>query len=424
MSLFNRTKESSVKRNLVNVLVVLAAALLIAPAAFAQTAQTPQQICDAAAAPEPATREYAAAEQVLDASLDYAAVFCTGAGAVYVDLFEDYAPITVNNFVFLAQQGYYNNTTFHRVIENFMAQGGDPTGTGTGGPGYQFEDEFIGFLNFDRSGWLAMANAGPGTNGSQFFITTTPTPHLDFRHTIFGEVLEGQENVVAIDLRDPAAATAPGEALNTIVIVTDPALVQTTYTAPAPAVAEDYEAAMEQLNNSIPAPLLVDSEFSGVFSSEQTLALLPGDQSDGSAAAFFGAHGHSQRVQHRVTNATCDLASAGFMAISYGLDRFASPEEAAAALAEGWYEQSYIDQGFAASAEEGTTAPMLTRTRTVCEVDAIDAVMFLQRGRAVAIVSATVPAGDDVPLALLLQQGVAQNTYEYLFAAQIRTELK
>src|SRR5688572_14124487 len=120
---------------------------------------------------------------------------CTDAGAIYIDLLEDFAPATVNNFVFLAQNNYYDNTIFHRVLEDFMAQGGDPTGTGSGGPGYQFRDEFAPFLTFDRPYLLAMANAGAGTNGSQFFITTAETPHLDFRHTIFGDVLEGQENV-------------------------------------------------------------------------------------------------------------------------------------------------------------------------------------------------------------------------------------
>ena len=120
------------------------------------------------------------AETVLEPDVDYRAIFCTTAGTVYVDLYESLTPMTVNNFVFLAQQGYYDNTTFHRVIPDFMVQGGDPTATGSGGPGYQFGDEPVGFLTFDRPGLLAMANAGPGTNGSQFFITTVPdaTPQL------------------------------------------------------------------------------------------------------------------------------------------------------------------------------------------------------------------------------------------------------
>lgn len=189
---------------------------------------------------------------MLEAGVNYRAVFCTGAGAVYIDLLETRSPITVNSFVFLAQQGYYNNTTFHRVIQDFMAQGGDPTATGTGGPGYQFVNENTGYLTFDRAGWLAMANAGPNTNGSQFFITTVPYPSLDFGYTIFGEVLESQESVEGIELRDPAAATTPGTSLDTVVIVTDPASVTTTYVAPEPATQDEVLAVIEELRGMLP----------------------------------------------------------------------------------------------------------------------------------------------------------------------------
>jgi len=126
----------------------------------------------------------------------------TSKGLIVLKLFPDKAPVTVANFVNLAKHGYYDGITFHRVIADFMIQGGDPTGTGRGGPGYQFEDEFDPSLQFDRAGLLAMANAGPGTNGSQFFITHVPTPHLNNRHTIFGEVLQGQEVVDAIQQGD------------------------------------------------------------------------------------------------------------------------------------------------------------------------------------------------------------------------------
>jgi len=134
----------------------------------------------------------------------------TNQGPIVIRLLPDHAPRTVRNFVDLAQGGrewtdprtgrvttgrLYDGTIFHRVIPNFMIQGGDPLGTGTGGPGYQFADEFHPELQFDRPYLLAMANAGPGTNGSQFFITTVPTPHLNRRHTIFGEVIQGQEVV-------------------------------------------------------------------------------------------------------------------------------------------------------------------------------------------------------------------------------------
>ncbi len=217
----------------------LMAALLIAsvpglPVA-AQTSQTPETLCAAAVAAlaEPATREFERAEQVLEPGVDYWAVICTEAGPIYLDLFEEAAPQTVNNFVFLAQQGFYNNTTFHRVLPGFMAQGGDPTGTGSGGPGYTFGDETDNGLVFDTYGLLAMANAGPDTNGSQFFITTVPTPWLDGNHTIFGKVYQGIEQVELLTPRDPEQMPDyEGAALQTVVIVDDPDSVQATPDGP------------------------------------------------------------------------------------------------------------------------------------------------------------------------------------------------
>lgn len=126
------------------------------------------------------------------------ATFVTSKGNIVIALTPDETPLTVANFVNLAQRGYYNGLNFHRVIANFMIQGGCPLGTGTGGPGYRFEDEFTPVLRHNRAGILSMANAGPGTNGSQFFITHGPTPHLDNRHSVFGAVKEGQSVVDAI----------------------------------------------------------------------------------------------------------------------------------------------------------------------------------------------------------------------------------
>lgn len=120
----------------------------------------------------------------------------TSKGDINITLFPDKAPVTVANFVNLARRGYYDGLKFHRVIADFMIQGGCPQGTGTGGPGYQFEDEFDASLRHDRPGRLSMANAGPGTNGSQFFITHVPTPHLDDAHTIFGEVVGDADQAV------------------------------------------------------------------------------------------------------------------------------------------------------------------------------------------------------------------------------------
>jgi cyclophilin family peptidyl-prolyl cis-trans isomerase len=150
-------------------------------------------------------------DMVIDPARQYQAVIQTEKGEMLIELFPQQAPLTVNNFVFLATEGFYDNTTFHRVLEDFMAQAGDPTGTGTGGPGYQFGDETDNGFFFDRPGLLAMANAGPGTNGSQFFITFAPTPWLDGGHTIFGELIEGEETLNSISLREPGAAATPGD---------------------------------------------------------------------------------------------------------------------------------------------------------------------------------------------------------------------
>ena len=136
----------------------------------------------------------------IDVTAGYTATIHTNYGSFKVVLLPSQAPIAVNNFVFLSRDGFYDGVTFHRVIEGFMIQGGDPTGAGAGGPGYQFQDEIVEGLIFDSPGKLAMANAGAGTstNGSQFFVTTVPAPHLNGAHTIFGEVMEGQDVVNAI----------------------------------------------------------------------------------------------------------------------------------------------------------------------------------------------------------------------------------
>jgi cyclophilin family peptidyl-prolyl cis-trans isomerase len=142
-------------------------------------------------------------EMQLDPSKTYTATFVTEKGDIIVELFADKVPTTVNNFVFLAREGFFDNTTFHRVIPGFMAQAGDPTGTGRGGPGYRFADEFHPALKHDRPGILSMANAGPNTNGSQFFITYVPTSWLDGKHAVFGQVVEGMDVLKSITPRDP-----------------------------------------------------------------------------------------------------------------------------------------------------------------------------------------------------------------------------
>ena len=155
----------------------------------------------------------------IDLEKVYIATLITEKGEARVELFAQDAPITVNNFVFLAEQGFYDETTFHRVLPDFMAQGGDPTGTGSGGPGYQFEDEIVHGVTFNQEGLLAMANGGPGTNGSQFFITFGAAPWLNGMHTIFGQVIEGMDVIHSLTLRDPAEAPDyPGDRLKRVVI--------------------------------------------------------------------------------------------------------------------------------------------------------------------------------------------------------------
>ena len=154
----------------------------------------------------------------IDPKKKYKAHMETDKGTMVIELFADKTPKTVNNFVFLSREGYYDDVMFHRVIDNFMAQGGDPTGTGSGGPGYQFADEFHPSLKHNKQGILSMANAGPGTNGSQFFITHVATPHLDNRHTVFGQVVEGLDVLMSIPARDPRNVNAPAVKIKRVTI--------------------------------------------------------------------------------------------------------------------------------------------------------------------------------------------------------------
>jgi cyclophilin family peptidyl-prolyl cis-trans isomerase len=158
----------------------------------------------------------------LDPTKAYQATIVTEQGNIVLDLFATEAPNTVNNFVFLAREGYYDNTTFHRVLSDFMAQAGDPTGTGRGGPGYTFGDEFNPALRHEGPGTLSMANAGPNTNGSQFFITYEATPWLDGAHTVFGRVVSGLDVLQALTPRDPQQNPgSPGDTILTIAIQED-----------------------------------------------------------------------------------------------------------------------------------------------------------------------------------------------------------
>ncbi|MBN1147565.1 MAG: peptidylprolyl isomerase [Anaerolineales bacterium] len=155
----------------------------------------------------------------IDSKKNYSAVLHTDNGEIRLKLFAAETPKTVNNFVFLARQGFYDGVIFHRVIANFMAQGGDPTGSGSGGPGYRFADEFHPKLRHDKPGVLSMANAGPNTNGSQFFITHVPTPHLDNKHSVFGQVTGGMDVLLSIPPRNPQRPEYAGVKIKSISIL-------------------------------------------------------------------------------------------------------------------------------------------------------------------------------------------------------------
>ena len=139
---------------------------------------------------------------LIDPNKKYTTTVVTERGNIVIELYPQHAPKTVNNFVFLAREGFYDGLIFHRVIRDFMIQGGDPTGSGRGGPGYKFEDETSGNPLKHGTGYLSMANSGPNSNGSQFFITHSPQNHLDGKHTVFGNVIEGMDVVNAINQGD------------------------------------------------------------------------------------------------------------------------------------------------------------------------------------------------------------------------------
>jgi peptidylprolyl isomerase len=192
------------------------------PTGAADLAPTPAANAPStAAAPAGSKKSYSAPPPMsIDPKKTYTATITTPRGDFVVKLRPDLAPQTVNSFVFLSKEGFYNGVTWHRVLPNFMAQGGDPTGTGTGGPGYTVPDEFTTKVKFDKPGILAMANTGqPNSGGSQFFVTTAPADYLDGKYTIFGEVEKGQDIVNGIPLRDPEQnPTTPGEQIVKITI--------------------------------------------------------------------------------------------------------------------------------------------------------------------------------------------------------------
>jgi cyclophilin family peptidyl-prolyl cis-trans isomerase len=192
--------------------VTVMTATPVAPAAAATAAPTPKEEKKVLSWSEPP-------QMSIDPTKSYEALLKTDKGNVRLQLYAGKVPKTVNNFVFLARQGFYNGVTFHRVIPGFMAQTGDPTGTGSGGPGYKFADEFDASLRHDGEGIVSMANAGKNTNGSQFFITYAATPHLNDAHSVFAKVIEGMDVVKAITVRDPAKNGPPGDKIISVEII-------------------------------------------------------------------------------------------------------------------------------------------------------------------------------------------------------------
>lgn len=384
-------------------LIALLTFAAISSFVIAEDAPTAQELCDAAEPGALTRMQFEKAERVLDPDLDYRAIFCTSAGAIYVDLYEEVTPITVNNFVFLVGQGYYDSTTFHRVIPNFMAQAGDPTASGRGGPGYQFKDEPVGFLTFDRPGLLAMANAGPGTNGSQFFITTAPTPHLNYKHTIFGDVLIGQDVVEAIRERDPSTASAPGETLQTVLIITDPSAVDNSDVVDHElATEEQVMAAFEAFAQGLPPSLPLDEELSGYFSTEALATASVVENLRDAFATFAAEHGHQFRYRMQIGNGDCD-PSIFFSSLGYWVDVYADAPSARTAADDAFMLQWLDSYGYA----RDESAPKIYRAPAVtCGGDeGAHLLALFPRGRFLATLDVLV-ANDvlgQAPAAALLQ---------------------
>lgn len=356
------------------------------------TSATPEEFCDDATPARLATvTEFDTPETVLEADVDYRAIFCTSAGPVYIDLLEDYTPETVNNFIFLAEQNYYNNMTFHRVIEDFMAQSGDPTGTGAGGPGYQFADEIVGFLNFDRSGLLAMANAGPGTNGSQFFITTAETPWLNGNHTIFGEVLEGQDNVDNILLRDPQAG---GEAtdLETVLIIRNPEIVVTTFEETREtATADTFVDGLTTFasNSGLPEDVTVIAP--STLTTEEVASNAP-DELTEDYLNFLTENGHDFRVTSSLNNENCN-SNYFFVTMVYAVDAFEDADAASAVMESDFLPTYYEALGYIPVISEVTQYNAYATAAEQCGEDEVAMTLDVQRGRYIANISVIFPQG-------------------------------
>ncbi len=318
---------------------LISAAILVSSAKAEDESRTLEDHCATATPQEPETRSYSEAEWVLVEGVDYRLILCTAAGAIYLDLYETITPMTVNNFVFLAQEGYYDGTTFHRVLADFMAQGGDPTGTGRGGPGYQFADEFVGFLIFDRAGLLAMANANQpergitGTNGSQFFITFTETRWLDHRHTIFGEVLAGMEALRSLRLCDPATCSE-GDALHQAIVITDAHAVAAEM---APRAAADPAIILSAFANFFAERNITDVPYETGYWTREELLASARDMADEALQDHVLESGLEQRLT--LGFETCEANYAPLRSYEGALMTFPDEASAQAALEQGYWRQ-------------------------------------------------------------------------------------
>jgi peptidylprolyl isomerase len=219
-ALRNEKRRRKARQRVIQYLSIGIAVLVVAAIIWVIIASQPPKTTQSQNASTVAVMQFSTPPPMhIDVNKQYfATVKMAKGGEFVIQLFPDKAPITVNSFVFLANKGFYNGTTFHRVLEGFMAQGGDPTGTGMGGPGYQFDNE-MNDLQFDKAGVVAMANAGPNTNGSQFFIMFGPYGLLESDYTIFGQVISGMDVVNGLTRRDPQQnPNFPGDAIESIVI--------------------------------------------------------------------------------------------------------------------------------------------------------------------------------------------------------------
>ncbi len=368
-------------------LFILVLLLALAVPVYAQDEEeaaspaTPAGICAEYEAQQPETRAYdAPPSNVLEPGVDYYTIICTEFGPVYIDLYEDVTPETVNNFVSLANDGFYDGLTFHRVMADFMAQGGDPAGNGTGGPGYDFRDEFAPFMSFDRPGLLAMANSGADTNGSQFFITTVVTDWLNYRHTIFGEVLAGQDVVEAIPVTEQQSSTS----IDAVIVVTDPSTVDADFEATDSPAREDIVAALDNLPDL--TVIVPDEATTGEFETDDFIATLPDDLQDAATTALT-ENSHEYTVAVNYVNTACELDELPIEALTFELHAFATAADASVAYASEEF-QTLLAEGTEAEAitMQGSGLPgFLIEADAACDIDGEQSQVSRRVGRFIMV---------------------------------------